>query len=48
MKAQVNPDVPNKMEPMKENLHLRKELEKARKEILFLKKAATFFAKEIN
>ena len=33
---------------MKENLRLRKELEEARKENLFLKKAAAFFAKEIG
>ena len=31
---------------MKENLRLRKELEEAQKEVLFLKKAAAFFAKE--
>ena len=33
---------------MKENLRLRKELEKMKKENLFLKKAAAFFAKEID
>ena len=33
---------------MKENLRLRKELEEAKKEVLFLKKAAAFFAKEID
>ena len=33
---------------MKENLRLRKELEEAKKENLFLKKAAAFFAKEID
>jgi transposase len=33
---------------MKENLRLRKELEEAQKEVLFLKKAAAFFAKEID
>lgn len=47
-KAQTNPDAPNEMELMKENLRLRKELEEARKENLFLKKAAAFFAKEID
>ena len=47
-KAQANPDAPNEMELMKENLRLRKELEGARKEDLFLKKAAAFFAKEID
>ena len=33
---------------MKENLRLRKELEEMKKENLFLKKAAAFFAKEID
>lgn len=33
---------------MKENLKLRKELEEAKKEVDFLKKAAAFFAKEID
>ena len=33
---------------LNENLRLRKELEEARKENLFLKKAAAFFAKEIG
>lgn len=33
---------------MKENLKLRKELEESKKEIEFLKKAAAFFAKEID
>lgn len=35
MKAQANPDSPNEMELMKENLRLRKELEEARRENLF-------------
>lgn len=48
IKAQENPDAPNEMELMKENLRLRKELEEAKKENLFLKKAAAFFAKEID
>ena len=47
-KALENPDAPNEMELMKENLRLRKELEEAKKENLFLKKAAAFFAKEID
>ena len=42
------PDSPNELELMKENLRLRKELEEAKKENLFLKKAAAFFAKEID
>ena len=33
---------------MKENIRLRKELEEAKKENKFLKKAAAFFAKEID
>jgi transposase len=33
---------------MKENRRLHRELEEAQKEILFLKKAAAFFAKEIG
>ena len=37
-KAIENPDTPNEMELMKENLRLRKELEEAQKENLFLKK----------
>ena len=48
LKAQSNPNAPNEMELMKECLRLRKELEEARKENLFLKKAAAFFAKEID
>ena len=47
-KAYENPEIPNEMELMKENLRLRKELEEAKKENLFLKKAAAFFAKEID
>ena len=47
-KALDDPDAPNEMELMKENLRLRKELEEAKKENLFLKKAAAFFAKEID
>jgi len=38
----------NEAEIMKENLRLRKELAEKEKEILFLKKAAAFFAKEID
>ena len=47
-KALSNPDAQNNLELMKENNRLRKELEEARKENLFLKKAAAFFAKEID
>ncbi len=48
VKALEVPNSLNEMELMKENLRLRKELEEAKKENLFLKKAATFFAKEID
>ena len=47
-KAITDPESKNEAELMKENLRLRKELEEARKENLFLKKAAAFFAKEID
>ena len=47
-KAAEDPSAPNEFEIMKENLRLRKELEEAKKENLFLKKAAAFFAREIN
>ena len=46
--AQTNPESPTEIDLMKENLRLRKELEEAKKENLFLKKAAAFFAKEID
>ena len=46
--AVTNPDAPTEIELMKENLRLRKELEEAKRENLFLKKAAAFFAKEID
>lgn len=36
-KAILNPESPNEVELMKENLRLRKELEESRKENLFLK-----------
>ena len=47
-KAEADPEAPNEMDLMKENLRLRRELEEARKENLFLKKAAAFFAREIG
>ena len=47
-KADIDPNTLNEAELMKENLRLRRELEESRKEILFLKKAAVFFAKEID
>ena len=46
--ALTNPTAQNELELMKENRRLRAELEEARKENLFLKKAAAFFAKEID
>ena len=48
VKAQSNPEARDELELMKENLRLRRELEEAKKENLFLKKAAAFFAKEID
>ena len=46
--AQDHPEITTEFDMMKENLRLRKELEELRKENLFLKKAAAFFAKEID
>ena len=46
--ALKNPTARNNLELMKENRRLREELADARKENLFLKKAAAFFAKGIN
>ena len=46
--SQNDPTAPNEADLMKENLRLRRELDEAQKEILFLKKAAAFFAKEID
>ena len=46
--AESNPGTATEIDLMKENLRLRRELEEARKENLFLKKAAAFFAKEID
>lgn len=47
-KAIADPETKNEAELMKKNRRLRKELEESRKENLFLKKAAAFFAKEID
>ena len=47
-KSQNEPTAANEADLMKENLRLRRELEEAKKENLFLKKAAAFFAKEIG
>lgn len=43
-----DPDTKTEADYMKENRRLRQELEDAKKENLFLKKAAAFFAKEIG
>lgn len=48
IKAISNPDIQNEADFMRDNLRLRKQLEEAKKENLFLKKAAAFFAKEID
>ena len=47
-KCQNNPESQNEYDSMKEIRKLRKEMEELRKENLFLKKAAAFFAKEID
>ena len=47
-KANELPEAVSELDLMKENLRLKKELEERNKEILFLKKAAAFFAKEID
>jgi transposase len=46
--CQINQDSKNEYDYMKENLKLRKQLEEMEKENRFLKKAAVFFAKEIE
>ena len=48
IESQDNPTAMNEADLMKENLRLRRELEDLKKENLFLKKAAAFFAKEIG
>lgn len=47
-KSLADPTAINEADLMKENRRLRKELEEQKKENLFLKKAAAFFAKEID
>ena len=47
-KATKNPNAKNELELMRENRRLREELAESRKENLFLKKAAAFFAKGID
>ncbi len=46
--CQSNSEAQKDFDSMKEILRLRKELEEVKKENLFLKKAAAFFAKEID
>ena len=46
--CQISSEAKEEYDLMKENLRLHKELEEMRKENLFLKKAAAFFAKEID
>jgi transposase len=46
--CQINQEAMKELDLMKENLKLRRELEESKKEIAFLKKAAAFFAKEID
>ena len=46
--CQINEEAKGNYDYMKENNRLRKELEEVKKENLFLKKAAAFFAKEID
>ena len=46
--CQTSPEAKEEYDTMKEILRLRKELEEAKKENLFLKKAAAFFVKEID
>ncbi len=46
--CEKNPAAKEEYDLMKENLRLKRELEEARKENEFLKKAAAFFAKEID
>jgi len=46
--CELNPELKTEKEQMSEILKLRKELAEAKKENDFLKKAAAFFAKEID
>jgi transposase len=46
--CQTNHEAKEEYDYMMENRKLRKQLEEQEKEILFLKKAAAFFAKEID
>lgn len=46
--CETNPDLYHTKNLYEENRKLRRELEEKKKEIAFLKKAAAFFAKEID
>lgn len=46
--CKVNPELQDETDKMAENRNLRKRLEELEKENRFLKKAAAFFAKEID
>ena len=46
--CEINPKLKDTKDLYEENRKLRKELEEQKKEIAFLKKAAVFFAKEID
>lgn len=46
--CQKNPEAQKELDSMQEMRKLRKEIEELKKENLFLKKAAAFFAKEIG
>ena len=46
--CQKSAEAKKDLDSMEENRRLRKELEEVKKENLFLKKAAAFFAKEID
>ena len=46
--CQISPETKAEYDNMKEMLRLKKENDELRKENLFLKKAAAFFAKEID
>ena len=46
--CETNPELNTTKDLYEENRKLRKELEELKKENLFLKKAAAFFAKELN
>lgn len=46
--CKINPEAKNTKELYEENLKLRRQLAEAQKENAFLKKAAAFFAKELD